>query len=65
MVTEFNLCPHHFEKFTTNDPKKKFRFKNYEIPVVCKNWKKIDNLEYLELHTSEGVKYITSYTYSL
>lgn len=36
-----------------------------EIPIISKGWKSIDNFYYLEVITSEGIKFLTNLTYTL
>jgi hypothetical protein len=60
-VREFNLSPFLYNK----TQKKTVRYRDYEVNLISKGWIDVDGVFYLELNTSEGILYITDYTYSL
>lgn len=60
-VLEFNLNPIYFSKL-----KNKYIVHNERIiPIVSKGWIEVGNYNYLELITTEGLKYVPDLTYTL
>ena len=58
-VKEFNLSPHFYDKFTVFQ----IAWQGKLIPIVCKNWIKIDGYWCYELTTTEGVVYVKDIVY--